>query len=415
MGIYEFKFPDVGEGITEGEVVKWHVKAGQTVKENQVLAEVETDKAVVEIPSPKSGKVKSLGVKQGQIIKVGSTLITLEVKGSIKESKKSVSVMGEMAEAGAVLPAPGQVKPSTIAPGVRALPAVRAIANQRGIDLTKIKGTGPNGIINLADLSSGSVSSTDAAIASFIKSQEEGPKRVRKYDMFGYVDRIPLKGIRRTIANNMITSATKIPHVTHMDKVDVTKLWDLRKKEKVKAEKKKVKLTFLPYIAKAIIQAMKDHPTLNSSIEEETSEIVIKKYYNIGIAVDTPDGLMVPVVKGTDQKTLFKIAKDIETLANAAKERKIDLQDLKGGTFTITNVGSLGGMYATPIINYPEAAILALGKIHEEPVVHEKGIEVRKVMPFSLAFDHRILDGAEAARFSNTLKDLLENPSKIKL
>ncbi|MDP4012291.1 MAG: dihydrolipoamide acetyltransferase family protein [Candidatus Nanoarchaeia archaeon] len=415
MGIYEFKFPDVGEGITEGEIVKWKIKPGQSVKENQVIAEIETDKAVVEIPSPVSGKVKSLGAKQGQVIKVGSTLVTFEVKGEIKKEKKSVSVIGEFAEAGAVLPAPVQSKSISKIVGVRALPAVRVYASQHGIDLSKIKGSGPNGIITMADVAKGSsgITAQDAAIASYIKSQEEGPKKVKKYDMYGYVDRIQLKGIRRTIANNMVTSATKIPHVTHMDKADVTKLWEIRKSDKLQAEKKNIKITFMPYIIKALIQTLKEHPTLNSSIDEETSEIIIKKYYNLGIAVDTEDGLMVPVVKGADQKNMLQIAKEISELADKARTRKIDLQDLKGSTFTITNVGSLGGLFATPIINYPEAAILALGKIQEEPVVVHGALEIRKLMPFSLTFDHRILDGAEAARFANRLIELLGDPKKI--
>ncbi len=391
MATYEFKFPDVGEGITEGQVVKWKVKPGDKLKENQVIAEVETDKAVVEIPSPKDGKVLKLNVKEGETIKVGNTLITLDVKGLVEE-KKSVSVMGEIHEAGAVLPAPKEIVQKSIS-GIKATPAIRVLAKKKGIDLSKIQGSGPNGRI----------------IASDLEKQLPLIKVTKKYDLYGYVDRIPLKGIRKTIADKMVVSATKIPHVTHMDEADVTNLWDLREKEKILAKKKNVHLTFMPYIIKAVISALKEHPTLNSELDEASNDIIVKKYYNIGIAVDTENGLMVPVVKGVDQKDKITIAKEIANLAELARTRKIDLADLQGSTFTITNIGSLGGIYATPIINYPESAILALGKIQDKPVIINNKLETRKIMPFSIAFDHRILDGAEAARFANKFIELLKN------
>ena len=394
MAEYEFKFPDVGEGITEGEVVKWKVKQGDKVKENQVLAEVETDKAVVEIPSPKEGKVLKLNVKEGETIKVGHTLITLDVKG-FKEERKSVSVMGEIHEAGAVLPAPKEETISKSVSGVLATPAIRALAKKNGIDLSKITGSGSNGRIIIQDL------------------EKPAIKVTKKYDLYGYVDRIPLKGIRKTIADKMVLSATKIPHVTHMDEADVTDLWNLREKEKIEAKKKGVHLTFMPYIIKSVISSLKEHPTLNAELDESSNSIIVKKYYNIGIAVDTENGLMVPVVKGADQKNMLSIAKETATLAEAARTRKIDLGDLQGSTFTITNVGSLGGIFATPIINYPESAILALGKISDKPVILNGKIEIKKILPFSLTFDHRILDGAEAARFANKFIELLQNPKKL--
>lgn len=392
MATYEFKFPDVGEGITEGHVVKWKVKPGDKLKENQVIAEVETDKAVVEIPSPKDGKVIKLNVKEGEIIKVGSTLITLDVKGLVEE-KKSVSVMGEIHEAGAVLPAPKEIIQKSIS-GIKATPAIRVLAKKKSIDLSKIQGSGPNGRI----------------LASDLEKQLPLIKVTKKYDLYGYVDRIQLKGIRKTIADKMVVSATKIPHVTHMDEADVTNLWNLREKEKILAKKKNVHLTFMPYIIKAVISALKEHPTLNSELDESSNDIIVKKYYNIGIAVDTENGLMVPVIKGVDQKDKITIAKEIANLAELARTRKIDLADLQGSTFTITNIGSLGGIYATPIINYPESAILALGKIQDKPVIINNKLETRKIMPFSIAFDHRILDGAEAARFANKFIELLQNP-----
>lgn len=396
MAEYEFKFPDVGEGITEGEVVKWKVKIGDKVKENQIIAEVETDKAVVEIPSPKEGKVLKLNIKEGETIKVGYTLITLDVKG-FKEERKSVSVMGEIHEAGAILPAPKEETISKQVSGVLATPAIRSLAKKKGIDLAKIKGSGPNGRITAQDL----------------EKPAMAIKVTKKYDLYGYVDRIPLKGIRKIIANNMLASYTRIPHVTHMDEADVTELWNLREKEKLAAKKKGAHLTFMPYIIKAVIESLKEHPTLNAELDEASNDIIAKKYYNIGIAVDTENGLMVPVVKGADKKNMIDIAKEIANLAELARTRKIDLADMQGSTFTITNIGSLGGIFATPLINYPESAILALGKISEKPVVLNGKIEIRKTLPFSLTFDHRILDGAEAARFANKFIELLQNPNKL--
>ncbi|MBI2671780.1 2-oxo acid dehydrogenase subunit E2 [Candidatus Woesearchaeota archaeon] len=418
---FEFKFPDVGEGIHEGTIVKWHVKIGDKVKEDQQIVSVETDKAVVEIPSPKTGTILKINFKEGEIIKVGQVLVVIgeskevsskpekkEVKQETKE-RKSVSVVGDLEEA----PEEEQeikqekliLKESPNKTKVFATLKVRKLAKDKNIDITQVSGTGPEGRITEKDLSS--------TQSSEIVPKISGIKSVRKYDFYGYVDRILLAGVRKVIAERMVNSVKKIPHVSHMDFADVTKLAEIRTREKEKLEKENIKLTFMPFIIKAVIESLKEHPLLNSTLDEENNEIVIKKYYNIGFAVDTEAGLMVPVIKIADSKKIIDLAKDIENLANLAKDRKIDLGDLKGGTFTITNIGSLGGMYATPIINYPESAILALGRIQDSVLAVNNEIKIRKILPFTVTFDHRILDGAEAARFANKLKEILENPEEL--
>ncbi len=394
--VYEFKFPDVGEGISEGDIVKWLVKEGDLVKQDQTLAKVETDKAIVEISSPKEGKILKLHVKEGETIKVGSVLVTFEGEGPV--AKKSFGVVGELEEAKKAIEIPRVTVVASI--NVLATPIVRRLAKELSIDITKIRGTGLGGRITEEDLRNS-------------KGEIKQTRVVKKYDLFGYVDRVPFKGIRKATAKKMIESIYTATHVTHMDDCDVTKLSGLRETKKIEAEKKGVKLTYLPYIVKAVIESLKLHPYLNSELDEENDEIILKKYFNIGVAVGTEDGLLVPVVKIADQKNLFDIAKEIEGLAKSVKERTIDIMDLKGSCFTITNVGSLGGVYATPIINFPEVAILALGRIADKVVVIDSKMAIRKILPLSLSFDHRIIDGAEAARFVNDLKKYLENPELI--
>ena len=406
--MFEFKFPDIGEGITEGNLLKWKVKVGDKVKQDQSLAEIETDKAVADIPSPVSGTVLKLHFKEHETIKVGDILITIADKGEkdIKEkkaeTKKSVSVVGELEESEEEIPKVKQVEQTSIKK-IQALPSVRKLAKDLNIDITTIKGSGKNGMITKSDIE-------DLAKQENKKTEI---KVVKKYDFYGYIERIPLQGIRKTIAKNMSQSYSIIPHVTHTDEADVTELVKLREKEKLNAEKRNIKLTFLPFIIKAIILSLKNHSYVNSSLEQE--EIILKKYYNIGFAVDTPDGLLVPVIKNADSKSILEIAKEIYELAEKAKTRKIDLGDLKGSTFTITNVGSLGGIYSTPIINYPECAIIALGKIKKQPKIIDFNIRIRDVLPLSFTFDHRIIDGAEAARFVNDIIKMLEDPDLLLL
>ena len=412
--VYEFKFPDVGEGITEGEIVRWLVKEGEIVKQDQAIGKIETDKAVVDMPSPVAGKVVKIHFKAGETVKVGQILVTILEKGGSVSPKKTIdadkikggytdknagkgkysgSVVGVIDDGKEIIPASSEHKTSAREKAITALPSVRKLAKDLGVDLNKFSMLGAR------------ITKEDVEAAS----KKTVPRVAKKYDLWGYIERVPFKGIRKTTAKNMVQSAYTIPHVTHMDEADITELVKIREKEKFNAKKKGINLTYTPFIVKAVIAALKEHPLLNSTLNEENEEIVIKKYYNIGIAVDIEDGLIVPVVKVADQKTLLQLGKEMHDLSEKAKNRTIDLGDLKGGTFTITNIGVIGGIFATPIINYPEVAILATGKIHDKPLVVNGRIEIRKVLPLSLSFDHRIIDGAEAARFVNTLKGYLEN------
>ncbi len=414
--VFAFKFPDVGEGIHEGEIVKWLVKEGDIIKEDQPLVEMQTDKAVVEIPSPKSGKVLKLNFKNGDTVKVGEVIVLIEEKESAKKDKGAV--VGQLEEETSEEKKIEKISirqnksPDWSADKLFATPRVRNLANKLNIDINSVKGTGKNGIILEDDIIKMSKKSfSDKALPK--TESKPGIKVTKKYDFYGYVDRAPLSGIRKVIAENMARSYSKAVHVTHMDFIDVTRLAQIREKEKGRLEKENIKITYIPFIIKAVISALKEHPYLNSSLEEETNDIILKKYYNIGVAVDTKEGLIVPVIKGADKKDIKELARDLFNLSNSARERKIDLGDLKGGTFTITNIGSLGGIFATPIINYPECAILGLGRIQDSVQARNEEIHIRKMMPFSLTFDHRILDGAEAAKFANKIKEILENPDSL--
>lgn len=407
--VTEFRFPDLGEGIAEGEVKRWLVKEGDLVAKDQSLAEVETDKAVVEMPSPVSGKVLRLHHKEGELVKVGEVLAVIgdesesleaaqavQVQQPSEERPPSVSVVGELpTEEMVVTSATKKRSPRD----VKAMPGVRRAAREKGLDITAVKASGP----------SGQVLGSDLEVTPSLKT-------VPKFDLYGYVDRVPIRGIRRTTAKRMLESQVRTAAVTSMEQADVTRLVQVRERLKeVVKERKGVNLTYMPFIITALVKALKMHPLLNSTIDDEREELVIKKYYNIGVAVAIDDGLMVPVIKAADQKSLWELAEEISTLARSAQERKIDLADLKGGTFSITNYGVFGGTYGTPIINYPETAILGIGRIMEVPLVVNGTIEPRKVLPLSLTFDHRAYDGAVAARFLRDLVRLLENPEEILL
>jgi len=408
----EFRFPDVGEGITEGEIVKWHVKVGDIVDEDQTIAEVETDKAIVEIPSPYSGKILKLNFKEKDIVKVGEVLAAIGGKeeGVAEETEQQPEEIAAQAEK----PAAGIVGEITESKKeikeVKATPKIRKLARDLGVALEIINGTG----------SEGRITEEDVRRASETKEKDEGergkkaePKKKAKYDFYGFLDRIPLRGVRRATAKRMAESALKTALVTHFDQADVSGLAKIRTGLKARAEEKGVKLTFLPFIVKAVISALKKHPVLNATLDEDEEEIIVKKYYNIGIAVDMPDGLIVPVIKLAEHKSIFQLAEEIQNLAEQAKDRTIDMADLKGGTFSITNVGMIGGEYATPIINYPEVAILATLRIDDRPRIEDGEIKIKKTLPLCLSFDHRVVDGAEVGRFMNDLIYFLENPGLI--
>ena len=383
---FDFKLPDLGEGITEGEIRKWLVKEGDSVDEHQNVLEIETDKAIVEVPAPKAGRVIKINKEEGETAKVGDVLITIAEKGEVPEEKpkleekpKSVSVVGVLPEEEEVL----------------ATPAARAIARERGVIIEAVRGTGPGGSVTLDDV---------------IKAA--GPAG-KAEDRYGPSERVSLRGLRKTIAKNLITAQKTTAFVTAMEEADITELWDLREREMKSLLEKGVHLTFLPFIIKAVHHALAGHPLLNASIDDEREEIIIKKYYNIGIAVDTPDGLMVPVIQEADKKTILDLSLAIQALSVKAKERKIKIDEMKGNTFTITNYGHFGGTFATPIINYPDVAILGTGRISEKPWVKNGLIVIRRILPLSLTFDHRVTDGVDASEFLAKVVNYLEDPALI--
>ena len=388
----EFKFPDVGEGIAEGEIVRWLVKEGDSVKEDQDLLEVETDKALLTLNSPYTGKVTQLHGKEGEIIKVGDVLTTIEAGG-----EQATALEAEKRDSGTVVGTLGDNEVVEVVRPVQATPAVRALAKQMQIDLASVKGTGPGGRITKEDVE------TVAA--------KTAPQAGAEADAYGSVEKIPLRGIRRTVAKRMAEASKRVAEVTIWEDADITELEQVRAKERKVAEEKGVKLTYLPFLIKAVLPALKVHPYFNASLDEAAEAIILKKYFNVGIAVDTPDGLIVFVIKDADKKNILDLAKETATLAEKARHRKIDLHELKGSTFTITNYGVVGASYGTPIINYPEVAILGLGKIEDRPVVRSGQIAIRKMMPLSLAFDHRVIDGVEAGRFLGVVIQHLEDPN----
>lgn len=422
---FEFKLPDLGEGLTEGEIVQWLVKEGDRIEEGQVFVKVETDKAVLEIPSPRKGTVLRTGAAEGQTVQVGQVILVIGeegekpapmVKPEVAQKRPSVGVVGELEEAPEETeivekraPAEAITRPPTGGTQVLAMPAVRKAARELKVDLRTVKGSGPGGRITREDVEKASEKERERP------PEERAVKAARKYDIYGYVERVPLRGMRKTIARAMVRSKYTAPHVTAMDEADVTRLAALREREKERAAAKGIRLTYLPFVIKAVVGGLEEHPYVNATLDDENEEIVLKKYFNIGVAVDTKDGLMVPVVKNAKEKSILQLAEELTGLSEKARSRTIDLADLKGGTFTITNYGAVGGIYGSPIINYPEVAVLGLGRILEKPAVVEGRIEIRKMLPLSLSFDHRVVDGAEAARFLNTVIDHLEDPDLILL
>lgn len=410
--VYEFKLPDIGEGIAEGEVVKWLVKEGAEVKENQPLVEIMTDKVNVEIPSPRNGTILKLMAKEGEAVKVGQVLLVIAEKG---EQTSAPAPLPTATPATTPIPTKSTVAspPSAVAAEVAkkpqeilATPATRRLARELGVDLAIVQGTGPGGRITDDDVNrfkEGGKRAVTPAVAVTVG----GPR--------GPEERIPLRGIRRKVAEHMVRSKEVAAQVTHVEEVDMTEVVHLREKANASAEKRGVKLTYLPFIIKALVTALKQYPYLNASLDDAKEEIVLKKYYNIGIATDTEQGLVVPVVKGAEHKSITQLAEEIAKLSEKARAGQLTLDEVQGSTFTVTSVGGIGGVFATPIINYPEVGILGVHKIAERPVAKDLQIQVRHMTYLSLSFDHRVLDGAMAARFMNTIKQYLEDPKLLLL
>ncbi len=513
--VAEFKLPDVGEGVAEGELVSWLVEPGDTVSEDQPVAEVETDKALVEVPSPYNGTVAELLAEEGEMVPVGDVIITFNVDGEAADadtatestgaaSDETDSPAGAEADTDAVEPAAVETPEGR----VFAPPRVRKLAREEGVNIATVTGSGPGGRITegdvraAADGSSGeaavaadtggvdadsatptdadtttdasasagtpsapaqtSVESADrdrtlaapatrriaeeqgvdidavpatekrdgeafvtpeavieyaeaqqraqAADATAVATGETGPRETRE----------PFKGVRKTIADAMERSKFTAPHVTHHDEVDVTKLVEMRERLKPTAEEQGIRLTYMPFIMKAVIAALEEYPEMNAMIDDENQEIVHRNYYNIGVAAATDAGLMVPVVEDADRKGMLQLSSEMNELVQKARERTISPEELRGSTFTITNIGGIGGEYATPILNYPEAGILAVGEIKRKPrvVTDDEGnesIEPRSVLTLSLTFDHRLIDGAEGASFCNEVMRYLEHPELLLL
>lgn len=415
MARYEFKLPDVGEGIHEGEIVKLHVREGDTIQEFDIFAEVQTDKAVVEVPSPVTGTVKEIKVREGDVALVHSAIAVIDTEGELPDDEGQAEESTEETVAEESREEKKESAP-VASKNVAAMPSVRKLARELGVDITQVAGSGKNGRILADDVKrfaeggqggQPEVEEVKAATKPDVQEQQTAVEPA------GREERIPLRGIRRTIAKRMVESKHTAPHVNLMDEVDVTELIELRKWGKPIAQERDIKLTYLPFIIKAVIAALREYPALNASIDDEHEEIVIKHYYNIGLAAATDNGLMVPVIKEADRKSVFELAGEVTEKATKARDMKLDVSEMKGSTFTISNLGGFGGQFFTPIINYPEVAILGVGTIKEKPVVHEGEIVIRPQMFVTLSFDHRLVDGDLAARFMRRFKQLMENPKLL--
>jgi len=393
----ELKLPDVGEGIAEGEVVRWLVAEGAQVKEDDPLVEVLTDKANVEIPSPVTGKMVKILAAPGQIVKVGGLLALIEPAVGQAVAAHHVTASSDRATSsprGATEPGQGSPLKCAGAPGgdVLATPVVRKLAKDLGVALRAVPGTGPGGRITEEDVRRAAGTKLPTGISAECASEE----------------RVPFKGRRRMIARKMVAAKTRVPHALLVDEADVSGILAERTRIRETGEREGVRITILPFIMKAVAGALRRHPALNASLDEEREEIVLKKKVDVGMAVDAEDGLVVPVVRNADAKSVIELAREIERLTAAAREGTLAPGDLAGGTFTISSVGSIGGLFSYPIINVPEAAILAAHKIVTRPVVRDGEIVPREMMYLSLSFDHRIVDGGEATRFLNEVVRRIE-------
>ena len=448
----EFKLPDLGENIASGDVVTVFVSEGDVVKPGQALLEVETDKAVIEVPCPPGGRIAQVLVKKGDTVKVGQTLVLLDAVGaasapvkpapqaSTQASKQAPPQAQSSSPAPTPAPkpvaAPAPVQPVAAAPVATAAvassqraavaepadaattavdpagPAVRRLARELGVDLGRIRGSGQAGRIVREDVITAVRQAGGQGTATRSHATDSGST---ERDDWGPVRREQLSRMRKTIATNMVRSVSTIPHLTNFDDADVTELEHLRKASTQEYAKSNVKLTALGFVIKAVSLSLRQHPAVNASIDMEKGELVYKDYVNIGLAVDTPRGLVVPVLRNCDTLTIPQIAQAVTDTAEKAKNSQYGIEDLRGGTFTISNLGAIGGTYSTPIINWPEVAILLVGRSRKMPVVRDDRIEARLMMPLSLSYDHRVIDGAAAARFLKEIIGYLESPGRLLL
>lgn len=419
---YIFNFPDIGEGLDEGTILEWYVVKGQQIKSGDPLLKMETDKVVTDIPSPKTGTLTMLYGKIGEVINVGNPLVEIEMEGiageaAVEEQKKpsfeaveeeGAGVVGTLEIAGnnAYLPSSNEgaalqeKAADKETKKILATPVARAYAKEFNIDINKVTGTGPGGRVMKEDIKKYFESSKRIEDNAHVVSQLPSDRITYK----------PLSQIRKTIAKNMTTSKHTAVHMTVHEEVEITELIRVRDKFKKQFADKDIKLSYLPFILKALALSLKKHPSLNAELDLEGNRMVYKNYYNIGIAVDTEDGLVVPVIRDVDQLSITELAVKVMEIAEKGRNRQLSLNDMKDGTFTVTNYGSIGGLFAVPVINYPQAAILGIGRLIEKPIF--KGTEVVKgsFFPLSLSVDHRIVDGGETTRFINTFMAYLNEP-----
>ncbi|MGG4267060.1 dihydrolipoamide acetyltransferase family protein [Peribacillus simplex] len=446
---FQFRLPDIGEGIHEGEIVKWFVKPGDKIQEDDVLCEVQNDKAVVEIPSPVEGTVEEILVQEGTVAVVGDVLVTFDAPGyedlqfkgdhgeeakaeGEKDTEAQVQATAEVGQEVKKEAAPVQENNAETGAGsqpqveadpsrrIIAMPSVRKYAREQGVNIREVSGSGDNGRIMKDDIDAFKNGKTapQQPAAQSEASQQTDTEKTEKQKVSIPEGQYPetrekMSGMRKAIAKAMVKSKQTAPHVTLMDEVDVTLLVAHRKKFKEIAAEKGIKLTFLPYVVKALTSALREFPMLNTSFDDEASEIIHKHYYNIGIAADTDKGLLVPVVKDADRKSTFAISQEINELATKARDGKLAPNEMKGASCSITNIGSAGGQWFTPVINHPEVAILGIGRIAEKAIVRDGEIIAAPVLALSLSFDHRMIDGATAQHALNHIKKLLNDPELL--
>ncbi|HAP22980.1 MAG TPA: 2-oxo acid dehydrogenase subunit E2 [Lactobacillus sp.] len=424
MSKYQFKLPDIGEGIAEGVIGEWHVKVGDTIKEDADLVQIENDKSVEEIPSPVAGKVTAIVVPEGETAEVGDVLVELEVAeglGNVDDSATKTPAKAEEKTQPAPEPVAEQTSKAPVEVSVQdhslpvlAMPSVRKFARENGVELAKIKGTGRHGQVTKADIEQALSLPQDAPVAAPEPKTEEPVVALPASASAAWPETVEkMSPIRKATANAMVRSVSQIPHVHVFDEVVVDKLWDHRKKYKELAATRGVKLTFMAYMVKALAVIMKEFPIFNSSVDMQNQTIAYKDYINVGIATDTDHGLFVPNVKHADALSLFGIAEQISNNTAKAKENKLARDDMNHTGMSITNIGSVGGGFFTPIINWPEVAILGMGKITKEAVVVDDEVQIARVLKLSLAFDHRVIDGATAQKAVNRLKELLADPELL--
>jgi len=455
---FNFQFPDIGEGIHEGKILEWYHKPGDNVKEGDPLLKVETDKVVTDIPVPQTGKLAQTSGKVDEIVHVGQVIAVIVGKNEeisfstppptepvhenfatehvsptlAKEKTASADedglygVVGQIPVGNEVLPSTNEGRTEVAVNGaseggrVTATPVARAMARELGVDINRVRGTGPGGRVMKIDIETATGGVSASSSIAPMKSPVAAPTAPKVMqaaqvpgEFPGVVEIEDLSQLRRTIANRMSQSKFTAPHATSLDEVEVSKLVALRAQKNKELEKEGIKLSYLPFIIKAACVALRKHKKLNATLDLERNRVVYKKYYNIGLAVDTPDGLVVPNIKNADQKGILQLAREIEDLSNRARERKLALDEIRDGTFTITNYGSLNGNFGVPVINYPEVAILGTGRILQKPVIVNDQIVKGWVQPLSLSFDHRIVDGGDSARFVNDLVTMLADPTNI--